>query len=449
MFIVAVYTLGSGICGGATSGGMLIAGRAIQGVGSGGVNMIVDVIVSDLVPLRQRGNYIAIVLTVYSIGTSLGPFVGGAIVDTTTWRWVFYLNIPVGGASLVMLYLFLRVKWDKQTTFLERLRKIDFIGNGILMVASVAILWALTYAGARYPWSSWHTILPLVLGFVGYGIFIIFEASKLCKEPVMPLRLFQHRTSGIVYINTFLNSTLLYWTMFFLPVYFQGVLLSSATRAGVQMLPIVLVAVPGAIVSVIVLSKWGRYKQLHFVGFALMTLGLGLFGTLGNTSSMAEWVGYQVLAALGSGMILNTLLPAFQAGLKETDQAAATASWSFMRSFGNIWGVSIPAAIFNNQFATLAHTIDDPRARALVVAGRAYENTSRDFVQSFPSPAREQIVAVFSAALRMVWHVAIAFACLAFVLSLFEEEIKLRDELDTEFGMETGKEETKARKPPV
>jgi MFS family permease len=107
MFIVAVFTLGSGICGGANGADMLIIGRAVQGIGSGGINMIVDVIVSDLVPLRERGNFIAIVLTVYSIGSSMGPFVGGIIVQRTTWRWVFYINLPVGGFSLVLLFLFL------------------------------------------------------------------------------------------------------------------------------------------------------------------------------------------------------------------------------------------------------------------------------------------------------------------------------------------------------
>ncbi len=445
MFIVAVFTLGSGICGSASSGGMLVAGRAIQGIGSGGVNMIVDVIVSDLVPLRQRGNYIAIVLAVYAIGTSLGPFVGGAIVDSTSWRWVFYINLPVGGVSLVMLYFFLNVNWNKKATLSERLGKIDFIGNGLLMASSVGILWALTYAGARYAWSSWHTIVPLVLGFVGYGIFIVFEGSRFCKEPVMPLRLFAHRTAGIVYINTFLNSTLLYWTMFFLPVYFQAVKLFAASRAGVQMLPIVLVAVPGAAIAVVVLSKWGRYKQLHYIGFALMALGIGLFSKLDQESSTAEWVIFQIIGALGSGMILNTLLPAFQAGLEESDQAAATAMWSFMRSFGNVWGVSIPAAIFNNRFANLAHTIDDPRIRGLVSGGRAYENASKDFVNSFSGPAKQQLIAVFVAALALVWQVAIAFAGLGFVLSFFEKEITLRDELDTEFGITGENQEKQSR----
>lgn len=116
--------------------------------------MIVDVIISDLVPLRERGNFIAIILTVYTVGTGLGPFVGGKIVDTTTWRWVFYNNLPVGGVALAMIVAFLHVNYKKEMTLVQKLKRIDFIGNAIIMASSVAVLIALTYAGTRYSWSS-------------------------------------------------------------------------------------------------------------------------------------------------------------------------------------------------------------------------------------------------------------------------------------------------------
>ncbi|KAM5438229.1 hypothetical protein McanMca71_007966 [Microsporum canis] len=434
--IVALFTLGSGICGGATSGAMLIAGRAVQGIGSGGVNMIVDVIISDLVPLRERGNYIAIILTVYSIGTSLGPFMGGAIVDHTTWRWVFYINLPVGGVSMVLLFLFLRVKHNKQMTFMQKVKRIDYIGNAILMAASVSILYALTYGGSRYAWSDPRAFVPLLIGLLGLIFFMLVEGSKWIVEPVMPPWLFGHRTGAIVSINTFLNSILLYWTMFFLPVYFQAVLQSSPTRAGVQLLPIVLVAVPGAIVAVIVLTKFGRYKHLHLAGFAIVTIGLGLFSILNSHSSAAEWVIFQMLTAAGSGMILNTLLPAFQAGLPEKDQATATASWAFIRSFGNVWGVAIPAAIFNNRFESVSIRISDPDVRARLLSGEAYQHATAAFISSLVEPVRSETIGVFVEALRLVWYIATVFSGIAFLLALVEKEIPLRTELETEFGLE-------------
>ncbi|KAJ6131688.1 Major facilitator superfamily domain general substrate transporter [Penicillium samsonianum] len=435
MFIVAVFTLGSGICGGANGANMLIIGRAVQGIGSGGINMIVDVIVSDLVPLRERGNFIAIVLTVYSIGSSMGPFVGGIIVQRTTWRWVFYINLPVGGFSLVLLFLFLHTNYQRDTTFSQKVKRIDYIGNILIMGATAAVLCALTYGGSRYAWSSWRIIVPLVLGLVGLVIFMIFEQSRFCREPVVPPRLFKNRTSLVVFINTYLFTVLLYWVLFFIPVYFQAILGSSPARAGVQMLPITLVAIPGAVIAVIILSKFGKYKALHMVGFIILTLGMGLFAYLDRYSSDAEWIIFQIIAALGSGMVLNTLLPAFQVPIAESDQAAATATWAFMRSFGNIWGVAIPASIFNNQFNKYAYRISDASVRQLLSNGHAYQHASDTFIDSLKDPMKSEVMGVFSDSLKLVWFVSIAFCGLACILVIFEKEVPLRKELDTDYGM--------------
>lgn len=435
MFIVAVFTLGSGICGGANSANMLIIGRAVQGIGSGGINMIVDVIVSDLVPLRERGNFIAIVLTVYSIGSSMGPFVGGIIVQRTTWRWVFYINLPVGGFSLVLLFLFLHTHYQRNTTFSQKIKRIDYIGNILIMGATAAVLCALTYGGSRYAWSSWQIMVPLVLGLAGLILFMVFEQSNFCREPVVPPRLFKNRTSLVVFINTFLFTVLLYWVLFFIPVYFQAILGSSPARAGVQMLPITLVAIPGAVIAVIVLSKFGKYKALHLAGFVILTLGMGLFSHLDRFSSDAEWIIFQIIAALGSGMILNTLLPAFQAPLAESDQAAATASWAFMRSFGNIWGVAIPASIFNNQFNKYAHRISDASVRQVLSNGHAYQHASNTFIDSLSDSVKNEVIGVFSDSLTLVWEISTAFCGLACILVFLEKEVPLRKELETDYGM--------------
>ncbi|KAJ5510574.1 Major facilitator superfamily domain general substrate transporter [Penicillium expansum] len=430
MFIVAVFTLGSGICGGATGANMLIVGRAVQGIGSGGINMIVDVIVSDLVPLRERGNFIAIVLTVYSIGSSMGPFVGGIIVQRTTWRWVFYVNLPVGGFALVLLFLFLHTNYQSNTTFSQKIKRIDYIGNILIMGATAAILCALTYGGSRFPWSSWRIVVPLVLGLVGLVIFMVFEQSKFCAEPVVPPRLFKNRTSLVVFINTYLFTVLLYWVLFFIPVYFQAILGSSPARAGVQMLPITLVAIPGAVIAVIILSKFGKYKALHLVGFIILTLGMGLFAHLDRYSSDGEWIVFQIIAALGSGMILNTLLPAFQAPLAESDQAAATASWAFMWSFGTYGAWLSPLAS-----STITYRISDATVRQTLSNGHAYQHASNTFINNLSDPVKSEVIGVFSDSLKLIWLVSIAFCGLACILVFFEKEVPLRKELETEYGM--------------
>ncbi|KAI0378986.1 major facilitator superfamily domain-containing protein [Hypomontagnella monticulosa] len=438
--IVATFTLGSGICGGANTGGMLIAGRAVQGIGSGGIIMMNNVIISDLVPLRERGKYTAIVLAIFGIGTSLGPFIGGAIVDSTTWRWVFWINLPIGGTSLLLMFLFLHVNYDKEMSFAQKIKRIDFIGNGILMAGTVAILYALTYAGTLYAWSSWHTLVPLLLGFLGLALFIGYEVSGLPAEPVVPVRLFAHRTSIIVIINTFLNSAVYYWFLYFLPVYFQAVALYTPFRTGYSLLPLSLFGVPGAAIAAIALSRWGKFMPLHFVGFAITTLGIGLLSTMDETTYVAVWAVFQSISALGIGIVIDTLLPAFQAPVAETDQAAATAAWSFVRAFGSIWGVAIPAAVFNNRIDGLLYTVSDPKARELLSYGGAYQEASASFVTQFSPDVQAEVRAVYREGLKLVFLVGVAFSGFATLLVLLEREVPLRQELDTQYGLQENTE---------
>ncbi|KAM7193007.1 Major facilitator superfamily domain containing protein, partial [Rhypophila sp. PSN 637] len=348
--IIAIFTLGSGICGGASTGNMLIAGRAIQGAGSGGIVLTVNIIVSDLCPLRKRGQYMAVILAVFGLGVAIGPFIGGAIAERTTWRWVFYINLPIGGLSMVIMFFFLRVKRASDQPLSKQLRRIDIVGNGILMAGTTSILYALTYAGTIYAWSSWHTLVPLVLGFFALGLFVAFEASGWASEPVMPTRLFKHRTSIVVLCNTFLNTTIYFWYLYFLAVYFQAVALYSPSRAGYSLLPQALTGAPGAMLAAIALSRWGKFKPIHFVGFGLTALGMGLLSLLDQDTVIAKWAVFQLICALGIEIIIDTLLPAFQAPVAEKDQALATSTWGFVRAFGCIWGVAIPAVIFNNGF---------------------------------------------------------------------------------------------------
>jgi MFS family permease len=433
--IVAIFTIGSAICGAANGSGALIAGRAIQGVGSGGINMISDVIVSDLVPLRERGKFIAIILAVYSVGTTLGPFAGGILVEKTSWRYVFLISLPFGVVAIILFLLFLKVR-SKRIPVKAGLSRIDYIGNGTIIISSISVLVALSYAESPYRWSSWRVILPLVLGLSGFIVFALFESSRFCKNPVIPPRLLSNATSIIIYFNTWINSALLYWVMFFLPLYFQAVLGSSPAMSGIQLFPLLLIAVPGAVIAVVLLSKYGRYRPLHQLGFAIASLGTGLFIHLDRNSSTAEWIIYQIITGIGSGMILNTLLPAFQAAHSEEDQALATASWAFIRSFGNIWGVAIPAAILNNRVRHLSSYVSDPTLRDALRHGKAYE-TGPNLRKTVVSEQLRIVIAdIFADSLKEVWAVGTGFGVLAFILSLLEKEVALRTHLETEFGLQ-------------
>jgi hypothetical protein len=396
-----------------------------------------DIIVSDLVPLRERGNFLAIILAVFGVGTSFGPFIGGAIVEVTTWRWAFWINLPIGGISLAVMYLFLHVQYDKEMSLAEKLRRIDLIGNGILTASAVAILYALTYAGTVRSWSSWKTLIPLSLGLLGLALFPLYEIKGSAVEPVTPPRIFHHRTSKVVIVNTFLIAMVYYWFLYFLPVYFQAVRVYSPRLAGVSLLPQSLAGVPGAAIAALCLSKWGKFKLIHFIGFCIATLGIGLFSIQDEQTHIAGWVVFQCICALGVGMILETLLPAFQAPALEADQAAATSTWAFVRSFGCIWGVAVPASVFNSFVDRHAHLVTDPSVRDQLLCGRAYERASAAFIESFPLETRSEIRAVYRIALQRVFQVGVAFAGLATLLVLLERHVPLRKELETEYGLQS------------
>ena len=350
--------LGSGISGGANSMTMLIAGRTVQGIGGGGVTMLVDLIVCDLVPLRQRGSMMALIFGAVTVGTALGPFIGGVIVNTTTWRWVFYMNLPIGAVAIALLLSFLRLKHEKESTLLEKFKRVDSVGNAIFIAATISILIALTDAGTKEPWSSWRVISPLVLGLFGLGLFYVFERSRLCLEPTLPPQLFATRTSAAAFALTFVHTLLMYWEIYFLPVYFQAVLGSTPVRSGLQLLPTVIPLMVFGAIGGGTMQKFGRYRPIHHAGFALMAIGFGLFTLLDAHSSTVMWIIFQIIFAAGTGLSIGTLLAAAQAELSESDSATATGVWAVIRSFGTIWGITISAAIFNNQTARLSKVID-------------------------------------------------------------------------------------------
>lgn len=316
------------------------------------------------------------------------------------------------------------------------MKRIDWVGNGLLMTGTIIMLYALTYAGGKHPWASWQTLVPLLLGVLVVVVFGAWEVLGSPAEPVMPPRLFRHRTSAVVAATTFLYWMLVYWGMYFLPLAFQTVFLFSAARAGVALLPMSLVSIPGTALAAVALSRWGRFKLLHIAGQAVFTLGLGLLALQREGTSTAEWATFQCVWALGAGMVMDTLLPAFQAPVAESDQAAATATWAFIRTVGGVWGVAVPASIFNNRADQLAHTISDEGARGLVSGGGAYQHAYASFIQSFPDPVRGQVRAVYREALKSVFLASVVFGGVAFLLFFLEKEMPLRKSLETEYGLE-------------
>ncbi|KAI0114678.1 MFS general substrate transporter [Hypoxylon sp. NC0597] len=437
---IIIFLLGSGLSGGAINVGMLIVGRCIQGLGAGALMMLLDLIICDMVPLRDRAKYVGIVMSSSAVSAALGPLIGGAIVQTISWRWTFYINLPIGGLVLIAIILFLKTKYKRSPTWMQALARIDYLGNAIFISSIISLLLGLIMGGQVFPWSSWRIILPIVLGVVGLGLFVFYESTSLCKEPTIPLELFGNRTSASAYAITFLSAMLIQWATYYLPIYFQGVQLSSPIRAGIQILPLNTCIIPFTMVAGIIVSNTGKYIHLHFTSFALIALSFGLFSRLDQYSSTAEWVLLQIVAAAGLGFTLNSPLTALQASLPDSYSASATATYAFLRSFAFVWGITIPAIIFNAQVANNAFRITaDPELQSALGSGAALGYTTRQFLMSLASDTRDQVVNIFTDAFQITWYISLAFSLLGFILCFGEKQLELRTTLDTEFGLDEKK----------
>lgn len=431
---IVIFMLGSGICAGANSTVMMIAGRVIQGIGAGCISVLPSLIVCDLVPQRERQKFIGLLYAAFAIGTDLGPIIGGTLVDEIGWRWVFWINIPIAGFALVLLVIFLRVEHNRSPDIMHQVLQLDFAGNLILIASVSSMLIALSSAGNQYDWNSWHTVIPLLLGFLGLILFIAYENSRWCKSPTMPLRLFSNQTSFIGYLLTFLHGILLYWIVFFLPVYFQAVLEVSPRQSGIDILPTMVPLVPFGILGGLIISRNGHYKLNQIVGFTFMLTAICCFTTLDETTSQAKSVGFQLVYSIGTGLLMTAALPAIQAPLDESDVASATATWGFVQSLGYVLGSSIPASIFSTKFDQLLPRINDMSVQEQLSHGGAYEHAAKNFTSSLTGMVKEQVITIYVLSLKLVWQVCIAFALVSLLAALCLKEVKLRETLETKFG---------------
>ncbi|KAK3293114.1 major facilitator superfamily domain-containing protein [Chaetomium fimeti] len=443
---VVLFTLGSGIAGGAKDAAMLIAGRAVQGAGAGGIVVMLDIVCCDLVPLRERGKYLGLMFSWSGVGAALGPPVGGALAEAN-WRWMFYMNIPICGVALAFLLLFMRFKTGTAATehrgIGAKFRRLDIIGNLIFTSSMISLLIGLVQGGTdeQHEWSSFRIIVPIVLGVAGWAAFHVHQAV-LAPFPSVPPRLFTNRTSAIAYGLTFTSSVVLQATAYFFPVYLQAVQGTTVLESGTYFLPFALSSLVFAVLAGILLSTFGAYRPLHAAAFALSSLAFGLFTLLDGSTSKVAWVWYQLIAAAGSGLVMSTLLPALMASLPESHVASASATYSFFRTFGYVWGVTLPGIIFNAAVGSNLESISDPTLRAQMADGAAYSFASavhglrRD--GALGPVAFQQMTDVYSESLRVIWWLCLGISLVSLLAVPVMRGLELRKELETEYGLDDG-----------
>ncbi|KAJ8482007.1 hypothetical protein ONZ51_g5635 [Trametes cubensis] len=427
---VALFALGSGLCGGASNMPMMIAGRTVQGLGGGGIQSLSAIILADIVTLRERGLYAGLFGLVWSIAGVCGPLIGGGLATAGQWRWLFYLNLPVCGLATIAVMIFLRLP-TPPGSLSEKLSRLDWIGNTLVISGTTMCTIALTWGGVNAPWNSARVLGLLIAGLAVLGIFLVWEA-KWAKNPLVPFSLMSNMTSFSGYMQTFLIGVVAIAIVFYMPVYYQGCKDASPTKSGLITLSLSVLA-PAAIIAGISVTRAHRYRPQMWAGWCLLLVGLGLYTTLEAADNLGHAVGFSIVMGLGIGFLYSTAPFPVQAPLPVSENAHALAFLMFMRSFAGVWGLTIGAAVLQNE---LQHRL--PAAfLANVPQGVAIAYALIPQVPSLPEPLKQQVQDAFAKSLQVLWEVLIGIGGAGLLVSLLMKGLPLHTHLDDEWAPET------------
>jgi EmrB/QacA subfamily drug resistance transporter len=411
---IVIFLVGSALCGLSQNMAELILFRSLQGLGGGGLIVLVQAIIADIVPPRERGRYQGLFGAVFGLSSVAGPLLGGFFVDNLSWRWIFYINLPIGALALLVIAIALPATGQRGQ------HTIDYLGTILLTAAASSLVLLTTLGGSIYPWGS----APIILLAIAGGVFIIgfVVAEQHAAEPVVPLQLFRNPVFSLSCSIGFVVGFALFGATTYLPLFLQVVNGASPTNSGLRLLPMILGVLLTSITSGQLISRWGRYKAFPIVGTALMTLGMFLLSRMNEQTSVLVSSLSMLVLGMGLGLVMQVLVIAVQNAVDYRNLGAATSGVTFFRSIGGSFGTAIFGAIFSNQLASHLSSLASSLPSGFTLS--AAESVAA--IQHLPAAVHAEVVHAYVQSLSTVFLVAVPVMAVAFILSWLLPEVRLR-----------------------